>query len=189
MYKPPYWFYKNIKFPEKEIDQVIDGVIKKNEELIRRDEPLLSSYFFKFHERPDKIWRDKYHTIMEGITKEMGMFSTTKYVFEYWSQLYYKNVGHPSHHHVDPERSSLGEISWVHFHRTPKEKCFMFVDHNGQVFTPEEQNDGDIICFPNYLWHQVFPNKNDSQRFVCAGNLLFIHIDSNENQRLADFTR
>ena len=189
MYKPPYWFYKNIKFPEEEVNQVIDGVVKKNEELIKRDEPLLSSYFYKFHERPDKIWRDKYHTIMENITKEMGMFTTTKYVFEYWSQLYYKNVGHPSHHHVDAERLGLGEISWVHFHRTPKEKCFMFVDHNGQVFTPEEQNDGDIICFPNYLWHQVFPNKSNSQRFVCAGNLLFIHIDSNENQRLTDFTR
>ena len=37
MYKPPYWFYINIKFPEEEVNQVIDGVVKKNEELIKRD--------------------------------------------------------------------------------------------------------------------------------------------------------
>ena len=189
MYKPPYWFFKNIKFPDNEIEQVIEGIKNCSEELIVRDEGLLSSFYFKMHQRPDKIWRDRYHTIMEDITKSMGMFSSTKYIFEYWSQLYYKNVGHPPHHHVDPEQLFLGKISWVHFIRTSKEKSFMFVDGNGQVFTPKEQNEGDIIYFPSYLWHQVFPNKSNSQRFVCAGNLSFIHLDTDENQRLTNFTR
>ena len=35
MYKPPYWFYKNIKFPEEEVNQVMDGVVKKSKEISR----------------------------------------------------------------------------------------------------------------------------------------------------------
>ena len=170
MYKPPYWFYKNIKFPDEEIDDVIEG--------LKGDEPLLSSYFLESDKRPDKIWANRYHTIMEGLTKSIGMFSSTQYIFEYWSQLYYKTGEHSAHHHCNPDELSLGAISWVHFHRTPNKNNFMFIDGNGQDYIPKEQNEGDIICFPNYLWHQVFPNKSNSRRFVCAGNLRFIHIDT-----------
>lgn len=177
-FKPPYWFYKNIKFPEDKIHNVIEELKVVSRELIVRDEPLLSSYNFKLHQRPDKIWNDDYKDIMKGIVTQMGMYNTTKYLYEYWSQLYYKNVGHPPHHHEDNESCLAGRISWVHFHKTPKEKSFMFIDCNGQVFVPEEQNEGDIICFPSYLWHQVFPNKSNTQRFVCAGNIAFIHIDT-----------
>ena len=179
MYKPPYWFYKNVQFPEEQIQQVIQQLKVKNRELIVRDEFLLSSYFLKQHERPDKIWEHAYQEIMEGVVRQIGMYTTTRYIFEYWSQLYYRNVGHGPHQHSQPEKRTHGEISWVHFLKTPEEKNFMFLNQDGQVFIPEEQNDGDLICFPSYLWHQVLPNKSNTQRFVVAGNTAFIQLDEN----------
>ena len=83
MYKPPYWFYKNVQFPEEQIQQVIQQLKVKNRELIVRDEFLLSSYFLKQHERPDKIWEHAYQEIMEGVVRQMGMYTTTRYIFEY----------------------------------------------------------------------------------------------------------
>ena len=52
----------------------------------------------------------------------------------------------------------------------------MFLDHDGHFFIPEEQNNGDLICFPSYLHHQVLPNKSNTQRFVVAGNIEITYI-------------
>ena len=41
----------------------------------------------------------------------------------------------------------------------------------------KEQEDGDLIVFPSFIWHQINPNKSDVERFVTAGNIAFIHID------------
>ena len=77
MFRPPYWFHKNIKFDKEEVDKVAEELKVVSRELIVRGEPLLSSYHFKLHQRPDKIWNDKYSKIMEDVVKEIGMFNTT----------------------------------------------------------------------------------------------------------------
>ena len=176
-FKPPYWFHRNIKFEKEEVDKVAKELKHVSRELIVRDEPLLSSYHFKLHQRPDKIWNDRYSKIMEGVVKEIGMFTTTKYTYEYWTQLYFKNGGHPPHHHIDPEQKFYGCLSWVHFHRTPEEHYFTFLNSDGEIYSPKEQEDGDLIVFPSFIWHQIYPNKSDVERFVTAGNIAFTHID------------
>ena len=177
MFRPPYWFHKNIKFDKEEVDKVAEELKVVSRELIVREEPLLSSYHFKLHQRPDKIWNDKYSKIMEDVVREIGMYTTTKYTYEYWTQLYFKNGGHPPHHHIDPQQKFYGCLSWVHFHRTPEERYFKFVNNDGEVYVPKEQEDGDLIVFPSIIWHQINPNKSDVERFVTAGNIAFIHID------------
>ena len=34
--------------------------------------------FFKYHQRPDKIWADTYKEIMEGIVWKIGMYTSTQ---------------------------------------------------------------------------------------------------------------
>ena len=94
MFKPPHWFYKNTKFPEKEIDQVISKLKQKIREEIIGTNPLLTSYFLSMYQRPDKIWNKKYSELMEGVVKQLGVYTTCRYNYEYWSQNYKKNIGH-----------------------------------------------------------------------------------------------
>ena len=44
MFRPPYWFHKNIKFDKEEVDKVAEELKVVSRELIVRGEPLLSSY-------------------------------------------------------------------------------------------------------------------------------------------------
>lgn len=167
MYKPPYWFYKNIKFPELEIEHVIT----KLNDTTRHDE-CNTSFFLKEEERPDKIWRYRYLDIHEQILKQIGIYSTCRYEFSYWSQLYNKEDSHRPHHHY-----GQGDIiSWVHFIRSSY-KAFRFNDINRNYYVPPEQEDGDLICFPSYLWHEAVTNSTDKQRLIVAGNIKITQLD------------
>ncbi len=183
MFRPNYWHHKNIKFSNTETTKVINDIKKVGKELIIRDEKLISTFFFKNHCRPDKIWISKYDEIMADIVKEAGMFTSCQYMWLFWSQLYFQNAFHGVHNHVGHEESIShikgykDFISWVHFIKTPKQKCFRFTDKNGKYFYPEEQNDGDLIVFPSYIWHEVLPLQTNEERFVTAGNIAFTHID------------
>jgi len=173
MYQPSYWVHGNIKFPEKEINQVVSELKRLGKELIVRGYPVISSYYFKHFSRPDKIWSDKYGEIIKDITKNLGLYSTTKYDFEYWSQLYTNGTEHKAHHH------GLGDsISFVHFIKPDKEKSFKFLTNEREEWTPPEQNEGDLIYFPAWCWHQVSPVITD-ERLVVAGNIKITYIDEN----------
>ena len=118
MYKPPYWFYKNIKFPESEIQHVI----KKLNGMSKHDE-CTTSFFLEEQERPDKIWRHRYSQIHEQLLRQIGIYTTCRYEFYYWSQLYNKGDSHCPHHHF--RDGSM--ISWVHFVRSYF-KAFRFTE-------------------------------------------------------------
>lgn len=173
MFKPVYWLHRNIKFPEDEVKQVIRELRKVGREFVVRGEAV-TSYHFAPHQRPDKIWRQYYADICEEITKDIGIYSTCQYNYEYWSQLYTtNNVHHPHHHFNDSyDRDRLArkaDISFVHFIQ-PEEKAFKFIDNEGKDHTLPQQDPGDIICFPSWMWHWVAPVKSD-ERFVIAGNI------------------
>lgn len=173
MFKPPHWFHKNIQFPEKEIDQVINQIQEKINN-IQTLNPLITSYFLDMMERPDRIWSQQYSQLMEDVVKNMGVYTTCKYNYEYWSQYYHKNIGHQNHHHARGDLNAFGQISWVHFLRTTEKKSFVFLDNNGNTFTPK-QDKGDVLIFPSYIWHEAKP---DTKRFVVAGNLWITYLEN-----------
>ena len=108
--------------------------------------------------------KDKQH---EKITK---CIKNVEYKHTFWAQLYQKGMLHAPHHHGEDD------ISWVHFLNVPEEKLFRFTDTDGNVFVPKEQNNGDIICFPSWLWHEVLPNETDEERLVTAGNIKITNL-------------
>jgi len=55
---------------------------------------------------------------------------------------------------------------------------FRFTDTKGNTLVPDEQNNGDIICFPSWVWHEVLPNKTDKRRVVISGNIKVTHYDN-----------
>ena len=178
MYQPTYWVHGNIKFPEQEVNQVVSELKRLGSELLVRGYPA-SSFHFKLFSRPDKIWAERYTEIVSDITKAINLHSSTKYFFEYWSQLYTNNIQHIRHHHFDANDGNP-QISFVHFIKPDKEKSFRFVTNEQEDWTPPEQNEGDLICFPSWCWHRVVPVKT-KERLVVAGNIDIAHIDVYEN--------
>ena len=179
MFKPVYWYHGNVKFPEAEVKQVKTELRKIGREFIVRGDAI-TSYHFKLHQRPDKIWRENYGEICKEITQNAGIYSTCQYDYIYWSQLYTKNTKHPPHHHYvdryEKERLELNsDISFVHFIE-PEEQAFKFIDNEGNSHTCPHQEPGDIICFPSWVWHWVEPVKSD-ERFCVAGNIEILEMD------------
>ena len=86
-------------------------------------------------------------------------------------------MSHNPHHHamLNPDWDSA--ISWVHFLDVPEQKCFRFTDTKGNTLIPDEQNNGDIICFPSWVWHEVLPNNSGMRRLVTSGNIKITHYD------------
>jgi|ETNmetMinimDraft_17_1059902.scaffolds.fasta_scaffold07443_3 hypothetical protein len=177
MFKPPHWFYKNTKFPEKEIDQVINKLKQKLAEEVIENNPLLTSFFLTQFQRPDKIWNEKYSELMEGVVKQLGVYTTCRYNYEYWSQYYQKDIGHYCHHHARGNLNAFGQLSWVHFLRTTGNKPFVFLDRTGNTYTPK-QDQGDLLIFPSCIWHEVKPNTTNDKRFVVAGNLWITDLET-----------
>ena len=172
-FKPPYWYHDNVEFSDDEIQKLKIELssLKSGNHLY------YSSFFMKENERPDKVHNNRYCKIVEDILKNLGLYYTTACSYTYWSQLYKKGMTHRPHHHAhtDPEKGA--NISWVHFLDVPEQKCFRFTDKKGNTLVPDEQNNGDIICFPSWIWHEVVPNETDKQRLVVAGNIRFTYYD------------
>ena len=173
MFEPLYRYHGNVKFPDTEVEQVINELCKlKNYLGMFMEEEAVSSYYLDQKDRPDKIWQPRYNEIVEEITKSIGIQSTSRYVWDYWSQLYFTNNFHSAHTHYQGPST----ISWVHFVKPTTEKHFMFVDNDGKEHELPEQNEGDIVFFPSYIWHRVKPLKS-GRRFVVAGNIELTFVE------------
>ena len=167
MYRPLYWYYGNVKFPDTEVEQVINELLKLSDYLgLHMEEDATSSYYLDVTERPDKIWQPRYHEIVENLTKSIGIHSTSKYIWDYWTQLYFPSNHHPPHTHWHGPST----ISFVHFLKPTKENNFVFLDNDGKEHGLPEQSEGDLIFFPSYIWHSAKPLKS-GRRFVVAGNI------------------
>ena len=186
MYKPLYWYHGNVKFPDTEVEKMISDLTKSGDHIRSlmetsvmetsklgvREETSIITYYFDVTERPDAVWQPRYNEIIEEIMKSIGIQSSTRYDWDYWTQLYFANDYHGAHTHSNLKES----ISFVHFIKPTKENNFVFLDNDGNEHVLPEQNEGDIVCFPSYIWHKVKPLKSGI-RFVVSGNIELTHIE------------
>ena len=180
MFRPPYWFYKNIKFSEEDIAFLSSEL----SQLSTYGDQNKTSFVFKQQERPEMLFVERYLDIVEDITKSCGIFHLSTFVWSFWSQLYGKGHFHEPHNHASIGSEDFdADISFVHFLDISEQKCFRFTDMLGNVFYPPEQSSGDIIWFPSWVWHEVMPLETDEQRLVVAGNVKFTHFDTLEEFR------
>ncbi len=157
MYRPPYWSHGNIKFSEKSIDRLRSSLSEVE---------LIDNHKTSFHsESQDEFLNVCYGTVAEEIVRSVGLFHKSTYTYTFWSQSYDKGNCIKEHNHVP------SDISWVHFLDVPKKKCFRFTDTKGNTLVPDEQENGDIICFPSWLWHETIPT--DEHRLIVSGNINF----------------
>ena len=161
MFIPPHWHHKNIKFPKKEIDIV-------SSKLKQIPIPLKNNCFTTFYQdtlRPESIWYENYSEILEDILSSIGIHQNGKYDYYYWSQLYVDGSSHGVHNHVPNS-----DISFVHFIQVPEEPLFRFTNTVGDYYIPH-QFEGDILCFPSWVWHEVIANKSNTERLIVSGNI------------------
>ena len=111
------------------------------------------------------------------LQKDINKLSKISGFVDNESQLYDEEMTHNPHHHALIHSDWESVISWVHFLDVPEQKCFRFTDTKGNILIPNEQNSGDIICFPSWVWHEVIPNQTSVRRIVISGNITFTHYD------------
>ena len=183
-FKPPYWYHDNIKFSDEEID-TLKKELTRMSAVLSEDDSLreqVTTYFVDDTTRPEKRFNNFYSKLVEDIMKNVGLYRMVRYEYIYWSQLYLKNNKHNPHQHSRKIEESSRQyeeviISWVHFLDVPEQKCFRFVDNDGNILVPEQQLNGDIIVFPSWVWHEVLPNESDKKRIVISGNISVTHYD------------
>ena len=176
-FKPPYWYHDNVEFSYEDLKELKFDIDFIGSEKYAKENQHISTYFLKENQRPDKKYNDLYSTIVRNIVENVGVYDKVKYDCTYWTQLYEKGMKHRPHHHAHEDKKMSSDISWVHFLDVPKQKCFRFTDTKGSILIPNEQNNGDIICFPSWVWHEVIPNQTSVRRIVISGNITFTHYD------------
>ena len=174
MFKPPYWNHKNIKFPQEEMDIVISQLKKLPSKKYKNFTSLhyVDSY-------PEKIWEEEYKLILADLLTEIGIHEMSRYTYVFWSQYYTKNSSHYIHNHYN---NLINDISFVHFLKVTDIPLFRFTNLEGEYFTPPKQNEGDFICFPSWVWHEVIPNESDQERLIVAGNIQITSMDQYQHK-------
>ena len=162
----------NNNIPKDTIDPIVSD-IKKDDRSFRKEENFYSSYHLPVKDRPEEKLSPLYNDIiLEGVTK-LGLSGRSDLTVPYWMQIYEKGGGgYGFHMHFTGQEI----ISWVHFLRPSSKKCFYFMDSNGEMTYPH-QNEGDFIMFPSWMMHGVDPNTEDEDRCVVAGNIILDKIE------------
>ena len=177
-FKPIYWYHGNTKFSSEEIYELKSNIDKIDAEKLTENNDCISTFVYCENDRPDVKYNDMYSKIVENITKNVGIYHNILYDYTYWTQMYDNNMCHKPHNHAKLDPNFADIISWVHFVDVPEQKCFRFLDNGGNFFIPDEQKNGDIICFPSWAWHEVIPNETEYRRLVISGNISVTHFDS-----------
>ena len=177
-FKPIYWYHGNTKFSSGEIEELKSNIDKIDSEKYNEQRNCITMFFLENDLRPEMKYKDRYIDIVEQITKNVGIYPKVRYQCTYWSQLYDNNMYHKPHNHAKLDPNFVDIISWVHFVDVPEQKCFRFLDNDDNFFVPDEQKNGDIICFPSWVWHEVLPNETEHRRLVISGNISVTHFDN-----------
>ena len=184
-FKPPYWHHDNIKFADDDI-KILKSEMSNKSEFLSKNDPIkdqVTTFYVEQRIRTEKKFNSRYNQIVEDIVKNVGLYRMVKYEYQYWAQLYLQNHKHTPHQHSrkiheEPRQWEEVIMSWVHFLDVPKQKYFRFLDNDGNYFVPDEQTNGDIICFPSWAWHEVIPNETEHRRLVISGNISVTHFDT-----------
>ena len=183
-FKPPYWHHDNIKFADEDI-KILKSEMSNKSEFLSKNDPMkdqVTTFYVDQRIRTEKKFNSRYDQIVEDIVKNVGLYRMVKYEYQYWAQLYLQNHKHTPHQHSrkiheEPRKWEEVIMSWVHFLDVPKQKCFRFLDNDGNFLVPNEQSSGDLIVFPSWVWHEVLPNKSNQERIVISGNISVTYYD------------
>ena len=166
MFTPPHWNHENIKLPMEEVDTVIS---KFKESIPLRHNNYSS--FYKGSTHPESIWSPTYKQIVDDLLSNVGVYQTSKFYSYFWAQLYLDNSLHTVHNHFYG-----AHLSFVHFIKVTDKPLFRFTNRQGDFYIPK-QNEGDFICFPSWVWHEVIANESNQERFVVAGNITITDME------------
>lgn len=73
---------------------------------------------------------------------------------------------------VPTDKSLRSKFIFRETSRAPYESRFgWFGKKFRSRFVPPNQEEGDILIFPSWLWHMVSPNRTDENRITISGNL------------------
>lgn len=155
-------------------------LIEKIKKVIGNDEFIHNNFYTSyFGETEIDGILNFYSPIMDKILKKMSLYHRSSCRWYYWVQMYNnKTEGHHFHDHFDQNTI----LSWVHFADIPsRQKCFYFLDSEGNKFYPKTQCSGDFIVFPSWAMHGVDKFNSDKNRIVVSGNILLDKIDCGES--------
>jgi|TARA_R100000030_G_C3212310_1_gene113697 hypothetical protein len=125
---------------------------------------------------PDMILEDFYKDVIKKFMLDLGLYHRSQYLIDFWTQVYSGN-NKSSHNKHDHFQSDV-ILSWVHFLKPPKQKCFCFIDSNGNETFPETQKQNDFIVFPSWAVHRATPFISDENRVIVSGNVILDSIQS-----------
>ena len=152
-------------------------IIKRIEENHNNKEEFFTSYhdigadhtISKNFHQSFPLLDDYYKNIIREMMKDLGIFKRSLYRYNLWVQMYnFETNTHSPHEHF-----TGGEIiSFNHIINASQEKCFYFLNDDGDKIYPGEQKSGDIFAWPPWRIHGVDkvqePNVN---RLIVAGNV------------------
>ena len=128
-----------------------------------------------FHQNSDVT--NFYNSICDQFMRDLGLYDVSKYQRPFWLQSYNsKTDGHRLHNHF----SGSEILSWVHFVKVPKQKCFYFLKSEKDKVYPK-QDESKFIVFPSWALHGVDKVKDENNdRIVVSGNinLLGLYYDT-----------
>lgn len=159
----------NFKLDREAVDQVSSDILSDARCGI---DGYHSSFFIDdINERPEVVfvgemmgWCKKALTQMSLIGIP-GKPDRVGFNLHHWCQVYHGR--HGAHDHFNAGTI----ISWVHFTRPTKQKCFYFL-LNGEKYYPQ-QDEGDFIMFPPHALHGIDECLEDETRVTIAGNLMW----------------
>ena len=161
---------------------MVETLIQKySAEYFLKGDPDWGQHYTGYHRNPhngaptvnggfiDQELLDLYVPKLKSVMKLFGLLDN-KSIYSFtsiWGQLYKKELGAiiDVHNHYSGDTRAL--LSWVHFVKVPKQKCFYFF-LDGKKIYPETQNDSDIIFYPSYAMHGVDKMTEGDERFVVA---------------------
>ena len=117
-----------------------------------------------------------YGDVVAKMMRNLGIWKHSRYHFNVWAQRYNsKNINtHEPHAHF----SGNEIISFNHIIDASKNKCFYFIDDDGNKTYPGEQKSGDIFAWPPWRMHGVeHVREPNVDRLIIAGNIMLQSVE------------
>ena len=131
-----------------------------------------TGYYLNEQGHLDTELMSTYNPKLVEILKLLGLYGKNR-LFSFrsiWGQLSKEGIPCYIKDH-DHYTNSSDILSWVHFVKVPKQRCFYFKKGDKKIYPPT-QKAGDFIVFPSYCVHGVNERKNLEERFVVVGNII-----------------
>tara|TARA_B100001250_G_scaffold410493_1_gene437039 strand:- start:415 stop:912 length:498 start_codon:yes stop_codon:yes gene_type:complete len=105
--------------------------------------------------------------VVRRLILDADVYNTTKEIWELhlkdlWGQIYNEGAHQVSHHH-NPH-----SWSFCYYVNTPKGSSPMVFSDGSEIIAEE----GKIVIFPSWLYHEVPPNKCKDRSVIC-GNFIY----------------